>query len=140
MQVKEVMSKKPDFVDHSWTLAQAANEMLKRDIGFIPVGENDRLIGVVTDRDIAIRAVAAGKDPAHTNITEIMSPKVFYCYDDDDIKKAAKYMSAQQIRRLIVLNHDKRLVGIVSLGDVAIKNKDEKLVGHILHEVCETSH
>lgn len=138
MLVKEVMSKKPDFIDHHWTLKQAADEMLRRDIGFIPIGgDNDRLIGVLTDRDIAIRAVARGKDPVKTEVTEAMSPNVYYCYDDDDVKKAAQYMSDQQIRRLVVLNHDKRIIGIVSLGDIALKLKDEKLAGHILHEVCE---
>lgn len=137
MQVKEVMSKKPDYVDHSLTLKQAANEMLKNDIGFVPISENDRFIGVLTDRDLTIRAVAEGLNPTTTHVDEVMSPNVYYCYDDDDVKKAAQYMSDQQVRRLIVLNHDKRIVGVVSLGDLAAKNKDEKLAGHVLHEVCE---
>lgn len=140
MHIKQVMSSKPDFLAPSTTLKQAANEMLKRDIGFIPIGENDRLIGVITDRDIAIRAIAKGIDPNKTTLKDVMTKKVLYCFEDEDIKDASKKMAEQHIRRLIVLNRDKRMTGIVSLGDIAAKTKDETLTGHILHEVCEDLH
>ena len=104
-----------------------AKTMAEIDAGAMPVGENDRLVGMITDRDIAIRAVAAGKGP-DTPVREVMSSdKVLYCYDDEDLDQVAKNMSDQRIRRLPVVNRDKRLVGIVSLGDVA--TTETKLAG-----------
>jgi CBS domain-containing protein len=96
-----------------------------RDIeaGFLPVGENDRLIGVITDRDIAVRAIAEGKGP-ETAIRDIMSEELIYCFDDEDISDVSDKMADQQIRRLPVINRDKRLVGIVSLGDIAQSDPD----------------
>lgn len=140
MLVKEIMSKKPDFLSPNATLKEAANEMLKYDFGFIPVGENDRLIGVVTDRDIAIRAIATGKDPNHTYLKDMMTDKVIYCFEDDDVIKAADNMSKLQIHRLVVLDKNKRMTGIVSLGDLAKHCKDEKLCGHVVHCISEELH
>jgi CBS domain-containing protein len=88
----------------------------------LPVGENDRLVGVVTDRDIALRAVAQGKAPS-TKVREVMSREVKYCFDDEDLDHVARNMADIQVRRLPVVNRDKRLVGIVSLGDVALTDK-----------------
>lgn len=136
MLVKEIMSRKPDFISPHITLKEAASEMLKRDIGFIPVGENDRLIGALTDRDIAIRAVAKGKDPANTHVNEIMTQNIRYCFEDEDIEDVAKEMSDLQIRRLVVLNREKRMTGILSLGDLA-KSENDQLTGHVLHDICE---
>ena len=92
----------------------------------LPVGENDRLIGMITDRDLAIRAVAEGKDPNRATVKDIMSPRVLYCYEDDDTKEAARSMGKNQVRRLPVLNRKKRLVGILSLGDLATKTSGEE--------------
>jgi len=93
--------------------------MAEIDAGFIPVGENDRLVGMITDRDIVIRAVAKGKTPGKCVARDVMSPETKYCYEDETIEDAARKMATLQVKRLPVLNRDKRLVGIVSLGDLA---------------------
>lgn len=135
MLIREIMSKKPEFISPTTSLKKAAEEMQKLDCGFIPVGDHDRLIGVITDRDMAIRGIARGKDPDKTTVKEVMTSKVLYCFEDDDIQKATESMGRQQIRRLIVLDKQKRMTGIVSLGDIARKCKDEKLCGHTFHEI-----
>jgi CBS domain-containing protein len=100
------------------TIREVAKIMAEIDAGSVPVGENDRLIGMVTDRDIAIRAVAAGKGP-ETPVREVMSEHIHYCFDDEEIDDVAQNMGDIRLRRLPVVNRDKRLVGILSLGDVA---------------------
>jgi CBS domain-containing protein len=123
MYVREVMT--PDVVIASPedTLQCAAEMMVDIDAGVLPVGENDRLVGILTDRDITVRAVAAGKEPAECKVRDVMSPDIKYIYDDESIEDAARNMTSLQVRRLPVLNRDKRLVGIVSLGDLALKRK-----------------
>jgi CBS domain-containing protein len=98
---------------------QAARVMSEQDTGVLPVGENDRLVGMVTDRDLAVRAVAAGKDPSKTKLREVMSGEPRYVFEDEPLEKAAATMAEQQVQRVPVLNRDKRLVGIVSVGDLA---------------------
>ena len=93
--------------------------MRDEDIGALPVGENDRLIGMVTDRDIAVRGVAEDRAPETTTVRDVMSEKVYYCFEDDDVEDAARCMAENQVRRLPILNRDKRLTGIVSLADIA---------------------
>jgi CBS domain-containing protein len=101
------------------SIRDVAKVMAEIDAGSMPVGENDRLVGMITDRDIAIRAVAQGKGP-DTPVREVMSDsKVLYCYEDEELDHVAKNMSSEQVRRLPVVNRDKRLVGIVSFGDLA---------------------
>jgi CBS domain-containing protein len=103
------------------TIREVAGIMAEIDAGVLPVGDNDRLVGMITDRDIAIRAVAQGKGP-DTPVRDVMSTeKVLYCYDDEDLAQVAQNMGEQQVRRLPVVNREKRLVGIVSLGDVVQK-------------------
>jgi len=114
------MSRDVKVVNPQETLGQAASMMKALDSGVVPVGEGDRLVGMLTDRDIAIRAVAVGKGP-DTRVQEIMSAEVKYCFDDEDVAHVAENMAELQIRRLPVVNRDKRLVGIVSLGDLAIE-------------------
>jgi CBS domain-containing protein len=123
MDVRQVMT--PDVVVASPddTLQHAAEMMVDIDAGVLPVGENDRLVGMLTDRDITVRAVAAGKSPAECRVRDVMSPEIKYIYEDESLEDAARNMSELQIRRLTVLNRDKRLVGIVSLGDLALKKK-----------------
>jgi CBS domain-containing protein len=138
MRVKEIMTASVECISPSTTIQDAARMMKELDIGPLPVcGDNDRLAGIVTDRDIAIRAVAEGLDPATTKVREIMTPHIVYCFEDQDVSDAAHMMEQKQIRRLVVLNHDKRLVGILSLGDLAIDIGDEQLVGHTLEAVSE---
>ena len=121
MDVREVMT--PDVVIASPddTLQHAAEMMVDIDSGILPVGEKDRLVGMLTDRDITVRAVAAGKAPAECKVREVMSPEIKYIYEDESLEDAARNMSQLQIRRLPVLNREKRLVGIVSLSDLARK-------------------
>lgn len=128
MQVKEIMTKTVKYIDPNTALNDAAQIMLNKDIGALPVGENDRLVGMVTDRDITIRAVAKSNDPHATTVREIMTPKCIYCFEDDSIEEAAKNMGEHQIRRLPVLNKDKRLVGVVSLGDICCKGSKQAAV------------
>jgi CBS domain-containing protein len=137
MQVKEIMSRDVEVIHPDSVIQEAASKMKSFDVGSLPVSENGRLIGVVTDRDIAIRAVAVGRDPKTTKVSEAMTPELIYCFEDENVKEAAKLMERYQIRRLPILNRDKHLVGIVSLGDLAVETSNEKLSGKVLEEVSE---
>lgn len=132
MRVSEAMTREVRIADPGQTIRDAAKIMKDIDAGAVPVGENDRLVGIITDRDIAIRAVALGKGP-DTPVREVMSQDVKYCFDDEDMDHVAQNMGDIQVRRLPVVNRDKRLVGIVSLGDVALaegrKPAGEAVVG-----------
>jgi CBS domain-containing protein len=121
VRVKEIMSKEATWVGPDMSLKDAATKMRDLDIGCLPVGQDDRLIGMITDRDIACRAVAAGSDPATTPISAAMSPGVTYCFDDQEVGEAARLMEQKQIHRLPVLNRQKRMVGMLSLGDIGLK-------------------
>ncbi|MBS0222291.1 MAG: CBS domain-containing protein [Proteobacteria bacterium] len=118
MQVREAMSSPVQITLPSHTIQQAAQFMLECDSGVLPVGDKDRLIGMITDRDIALRAVANGKGP-QTPVRDVMSNEVMYCFEDEDIEHVARNMGELQVRRLPVVSRDKELVGILSLGDVA---------------------
>lgn len=131
MQVKEIMEKNVKLINPDTTLREAAEFMRECDCGYLPIGENDRLIGAITDRDIVIRGVAAGHSPDDVMVKDAMTEKVVYCFEEDDVKQAAEKMKEKQLRRLIVLNSDKRLTGIVSLGDIARASNDNSLVGEI---------
>ena len=118
MKVSEVMTRDVTVISPRQTISDAARLMADCDTGALPVGENDRLVGVITDRDIAIRAVAEHLSP-DTPVRDVMSKEVLYCYEDETIEQVADNMGEQQIRRLPVVNRDKRLVGIISLGDLS---------------------
>jgi CBS domain-containing protein len=138
MQVKEIMTSGVECVSPDTTLREAAQKMKELDVGPLPIcGDDDRLAGIITDRDITVRAVAAGLDPSTAKARDIMTPDIIYCFEDQDISDAAHMMEQNQIRRLVVLNRDKRLVGIVSLGDLAVDTGDEQLAGHTLEAVSE---
>ena len=119
MQIREAMSNDVQMVNPDQPIREAARIMAAIDAGAIPVAENDRLVGMITDRDIAIRAVAAGLSP-DTPVRKVMTEEVKYCFEDEDVDTVSDNMSDMQLRRLPVLNADKRLVGIVSLGDIAL--------------------
>jgi CBS domain-containing protein len=119
--VAEVMSTDVRIARPDDTVQQAARLMREEDTGVLPVGEGDRLVGLVTDRDVAVRLVAEGKDPAHTKVREVMTPEVRYVFDDEEIEHVADNMAEQQVRRLPVVNREKRLVGLVSLSDISGK-------------------
>ena len=108
MRAKDIMSMKPEFAPPTWTLKQAADRMRTHDYGFLPVGENDRLIGVVTDRDLTVRAIAEGKDPNKTTLRDVMSKGIQFCWESDDLENVVQQMERLQVRRLVVLNKDKR--------------------------------
>ena len=135
MQVNEVMTRGVECVSPDATLQEAARTMKDLDGGPLPVCDNDRLAGILTDRDIAVRAVAEGRDPRATRVRDVLSPGVVYCFEDDDVQEAARLMEEKQVRRLVVLDRAKRLVGIVSLGDLAVQTSDRDLAGKALEEV-----
>jgi len=122
MKVADVMTKNVRLISPDQTLREAAHLMSEEDIGAVPVADHDRLVGIVTDRDIAIRGVALGKGP-ETKVKEVMSEQVKYCFEDEDLNHVSKNMASIRKRRLPVMNRDKRLVGIVSLGDLAVANR-----------------
>jgi CBS domain-containing protein len=127
MKILDIMTRDPELIDPNSSVRDAARRMRDEDFGALPVGENDRLTGMVTDRDITVRAVAEGRDPATTTVRDVMSEKVFYCFEDDDVEDAARCMADNQVRRLPILNRDKRLTGIIALADIATS-----------HDQCET--
>jgi CBS domain-containing protein len=118
MRVSEVMTPGVRMVSPEQTISEAARLMAEIDAGALPVGEEDRLVGMITDRDIAVRAVAEQKPPT-TKVREVMSQEVLYCFDDQELDDIAQNMSEVKVRRLPVVNREKRLVGIVSIGDLA---------------------
>jgi CBS domain-containing protein len=119
MQVSEAMTRDVRVADPGQTIREVARTMAELDAGVMPVGENDRLVGMITDRDIAVRGVAEGKGP-DTPVRDVMTTDITYCFEDEDVQEVARTMAANQVRRLPVVNRDKRLVGIISLGDVAV--------------------
>jgi CBS domain-containing protein len=131
MQVSAAMSPQATVATPDQTIREAARLMEKIDSGFLPVGEDDRLVGMITDRDIAIRAVGEGKGPDR----EVMTRDVKYCFEDDDLADVAKNMGDEQVRRLPVVNRDKRLVGVVSLADIAGADSSGKKTGKAIKEV-----
>lgn len=119
MRVSEAMTREVKVANPNQSLHDVARIMADDDVGSLPVGENDRLVGMITDRDIAVRAVAEGKSPDGTTVREVMSQEVMYCFDDQEIAEVARNMGDIQVHRLPVVDHDKRLVGILSLADIA---------------------
>jgi len=124
MVISEIMTRDVQLVSPEDTLQTAARMMAVYDFGMVPVGENDRLIGMLTDRDITTRAVARGLNPVECKVSDVMSPEVNYVFDYETVEDAARNMSHLQVRRLPVLDRDKRLVGIVSLGDLALRDPE----------------
>ncbi len=133
-RISEVMSSDVQTTSPDATIEEAAQEMRDGDFGLLPVGDEEQLLGVITDRDIAIRAVAEGRGPS-TPVSEIMSEDVIWAHEDDSIEEAAEIMSDNQIRRLPVVNAEQRLVGIVSLGDFAVDASDIGPVADALTEI-----
>jgi CBS domain-containing protein len=120
MKVSEAMTREVEIIDPNAAVGDAARRMRDDNVGALPVGENDRLIGIVTDRDIVVRGVAENRLDGGTAVRDVMSDHVYYCFEDDELEQAAKIMAEHQVRRLPVLNRTKRLVGIVALADLAL--------------------
>src|SRR5688572_12626562 len=131
MKVSEVMTTDVETISSDQTAREAASFMLRADAGSIPVCEGDKVIGMITDRDIAVRGVAAGRGP-DTPVSELMSDGIICAHEDDEVKVVAQRMSEEQVRRMPVVDSEERLVGIVSLGDLA-----RETAGEMAHEALE---
>jgi CBS domain-containing protein len=137
MQVHDIMTTHVEVIHPDATLKEAAQKMSQLDIGPLPVCDGTKLVGMLTDRDITIRATAQGYDPKTTRVREAMTAEVVYCFEDQEVKTAAQMMEMRQIRRVPVVNRNKELVGIVSLGDLAVETGDQELAGETLEQVSE---
>ncbi len=135
MQVSEAMTREVTLISPDQTICEAARVMGECDVGSLPVADNERLVGVITDRDIAIRGVAENLSP-ETPVREVMSKEVLYCFDDEPIEDVAQNMGEQQIRRLPVVDRQKRLVGIISIGDLSHAAKPDT-TGEALSQISE---
>ena len=135
-KLKDLMSRDVKVISPDMTIRDAARKMRDGDFGMMPVGEDDRLIGTISDRDIAIRAVAEGKDAA-TSVRDVMSEGVAWAYEDDSVEEATKIMSERQVRRLPVVDRNKRLVGIVALGDFAVESSEIRPAAQALSEISK---
>lgn len=133
MKIHELMTREAKLTNPDDTLRHAAQMMKECDCGVLPVAEGDRLVGMITDRDIAVRCIAEGKGP-ETKVREAMTQEIKYCFEDEDCDHVASNMAEIQVRRLPVMNRDKRLVGIVSLGDLARKEPES---GKALHGIAQ---
>ncbi len=142
MQIREIMTQGAEVVYIDDTAQEVAAKMRELDVGALPVCGGDGIQGVVTDRDMALRLVAEGCDPARTKVSDIMTPGVSYCFDDQPVEEAVILMEAEQIRRLPIFNHEKQLVGMLSLGDLALRTEgteDEALADEALKDISEPS-
>lgn len=119
MEIREIMTPSVDLIGPATTIKDAAVHMRDGDVGALPVGENDQLIGMVTDRDITVRGVASARSPDTCTVREVMSEGIYYCFEDEDVQRASRTMTEHKVRRLPILNREKRLVGIVALADLA---------------------
>ena len=137
-QLKDLMSRDVKVIGPDMSIRDAARKMRDGDFGMMPVGENDRMIGTISDRDIAIRAVAEGKD-AGTKVRDVMSDGIAWAYEDDSVEQAAMIMSEHQVRCLPVVDREKRLVGIVALGDFAVEKSEILPAAKALSEISKPS-
>jgi predicted transcriptional regulator len=135
--LKEVMTTEFHAIPANATIQEAAKMMSAHDIGMVPVTEDGQVLGTLTDRDIVIRSVAAGHNAAETPVSIAMTPDVIYLAEDRDIGDAANVMQKRQVRRLIVVDAEKRPVGVASLGDLALQSQDVRLAGQVLTEVSK---
>jgi len=137
MKVSEIMTTDFELIDSTSYLIDAARKMKSLNVGFLPVREGTRLIGLLTDRDIVIRGLAEGRDSRSTQVKDVISSDIIYCYEDDSIEDAARLMEDNQVRRLIVVDHDQTPVGILSIGDIAVRSGQDELAAEVLERVSE---
>lgn len=140
MLVKECMTTNVSLGAPNMTMLEAAKKMRDGDFGILPIQENEKLVGMVTDRDIAVRGVAEGRDPNLLKTHEIMSQKVLYCFDDQDIDEVALNLGENQVRRLPVVNREKKLVGILSICDLAKSQLDPTRLEDTLCRIVKNNH
>jgi CBS domain-containing protein len=139
MLISEIMTREIESIGPDETLQDAAMRMKECGVGPLPVCENQSVVGMVTDRDITLRAVAEGMDTATTCVRDVMSSEIVCCFEDQEVEVAARLMQSKQIRRVLVLDRDKKLVGIVTLADLASEAVDTQRAGEILHVVSEAA-
>jgi len=139
MNVESVMTRDVAVVSPTDSVRAAADVLKRLNIGSTPVCNGRSLVGMITDRDIAVRAVADGRDPVNTPVEQVMTRDVVYCFADQDVQEVAKAMATSQVRRMPILNRQQELVGIVSLGDLAVDIADDQLTGEVLEEVSQPS-
>ncbi len=137
-KLKDLMSRDVKVISPDMSIQDAAKQMREGDFGMLPVGEHDRMIGTITDRDIAMRAVADGKDSS-TKVRDVMSEGIAWVFEDETVEDAAKMMSLRQVRRLPVVDRNKRLVGIVALGDFAVESSEIRPAAEALSEISKPS-
>ena len=135
MLVKEIMTPNAEWVTPDTRLKDVATKMRDKNVGSLPVRESERLVGMITDRDVCCRGVAQGRDPAKATAREVMSKEVTYCFDDQDIADAAHIMEENKIRRLPVLDHNERMVGMLTLGDFT-KGAPHALTNEVMKAVA----
>jgi CBS domain-containing protein len=137
VQVKELMTRKVEVIHPDASIAEAAEIMKARDVGVLPVCEDNKLVGMLTDRDIIVRATADGFHPETVPAGEVMTREVVYAFEDQEVGEVSKIMQDKQIRRLPILSREKRLVGVLSLGDIALGTKDRELTAQAFKEISE---
>ena len=137
MKVGGIMTTNVECVSPETSALDLARKMKTLDVGFLGICEKDRLVGTLTDRDIVIRGIATGRDIKTFTAADIMTHDVFWCFEDDDVKDVAQKMSDKEVRRMLILNRDKRLVGVVSLGDIS--RVEEEKSGKTLRDIAEAA-
>jgi CBS domain-containing protein len=140
MQVREIMSHNVKQISSTATIGEAAECMREYDVGALPVTQDRKTVGVITDRDIVIRAIAADMDPRITPVKEAMTPELVCCEEYDRIEDAARIMEDRQVRRLLVVDSADRVVGILSVSDLAMKTGNEHLAYEVIERICEPFH
>jgi len=139
MNVENLMTREVAVVSPTDSVRSAADVLKRLNIGSAPVCNGRSLVGMITDRDIAVRAVADGRDPVNTPVEQVMTRDVIYCFVDQDVQEVADAMASSQVRRMPILNRQHELVGIVSLGDLAVDVADDEMTGEVLEEVSQPS-
>lgn len=136
MRTHEIMTQPVVCISPDATLEEASQKMAENEIGDLPVCQKEKLVGMLTDRDIVVRSLAKGLDPRSTKVEEIMTSGIQYCFDDDDVDRIVRRMEEKCVRRMVVIDHNKKLIGIISLGDIAMR-ADESLAAEALHRISE---
>ena len=139
MKVREIMSRNVECIYLDTTIKDAAEKMRSLDVGFLPVCDDDAVVGTLTDRDIVIRHVADGQNPYRVKARDMMTPSAFYCFEDEDIEEVGRYMQEHEVRRVLIFDTSHQLVGVVSLGDISKAAGEERLVGETLKEISEAA-
>ncbi len=137
MQTRQIMSRDVKLIHRNTNLKEAASTMKEFDIGMLPVVDDDKVVGILTDRDIVLRAVAEGRNPEKTEARDAMSTDVITAYDDQDASEVSDLMKKKKVRRLVVFNHDNKISGVFSLGDLASSLENKGKVGEILENITE---